>query len=196
MFNFQDCFFFLMIELKIILNDSMANKFLGALGLDVLVDKIKMVIGELAKKLSSEDVFAEFDVVDGKIQFGEDPSQICKTPIVKLLNVKNDSGTIIESPGDCIIGFISMSDGQIHFWTTGAYASLCSFNIARSESIYGLEYTGIAEWSEHTDSHIRYDYSTKKIEVYNGNNWVNYEFPTGTNVEEITAAEVTEKFNS
>nr|WP_276925329.1 hypothetical protein [Faecalibaculum rodentium] len=172
----------------------MANKFLGALGLDVLVNKIKDVITELSKKLSGEDVFSVITVDENGALVVNDANALYGRPIIKVIDVKNDNGTIIRSPGDYIVGFFAMHkevSNSVAFWTTCGYGVLAAYD---SMNFIGSSMIAVANWTSN-DMSVQYNGINLQVKDATGK-WIDFEFPTGTTVEEITADEVTNKFNS
>ena len=167
----------------------MANKFLGALGLDVLVNKIKDVIAKVDTKQDNLQIpiytlgqpnpaipdVASLFAIKG-ISMGEDGNMSL-----------NPNGITIFTPCG-VPGGLSIrplcSDAEDYVEINNAISLLQALQSGDS-------------WTPEPLLHKIYAtvrYQNNKIQVLNGTEWKDFEFPAGTTVEEITADEVTNKF--
>lgn len=186
----------------------MANKFLGALGLDVLVNKIKDVIAKLDTK---QDNFQCFDLYPTSADWRLSESEIEQIIANGSTVIIRWHGVTVSSVDDNIYGPDSVLVGQY----TGNNND--TILVQAGNELTGMVFydnkiyvtNGIvsglsnpASWSNNVNStRLMYietkptvRFNNSKLQVFNGTEWVDFEFPTGTTVEEITAEEVTNKF--
>ena len=180
----------------------MANKFLGMTGLGVIVDKIKEVVAALNNKLDNTGVLtlhptsAEWEAsesdVCGRIpqivrwvglainyDFKSDPT----APYVIYTGDKNDVVYVYSGGYSC--GLIAIdNEWYIMNGIASIFINPASYKRTGANRITPL-YGGPT---------VKYE--DGKLKVFENGTFVDYQVPTGTEVDEITADEVAAKFNS
>lgn len=118
----------------------------------------------------------------------------------------NFTGDIAQIPSIIVVNHISFSPTTLKF--SYEIDDNAIITLICSGGIYAFSYEGnwyhtngilspLTDnnfWDTSISSINTINYINGNIMVRNGREWVKYEFPTGTTVEEITAEEVTNKF--